>query len=71
MVVIFKIRVIKIETQKANNIAIEIQKLPDTNLNPKQVQQFLGFVNYIGDVIPDISKHTNSLAKLLRKNPPS
>lgn len=34
----------------------ELQKFPDKDLTIKQVQQFLGIVNYFWDFIPKISK---------------
>ena len=51
--------------QPQPHITSEIQKFPDTNLTQKQVQQFLGFVNYIGDFIPNHSKYTAPLSKML------
>ena len=51
--------------QPQPHIALEIQKFPDANLTQKQVQQFLGFVNYIGDFIPNLSKYTAPLSKML------
>ncbi|MBA0786987.1 hypothetical protein Gotri_026544, partial [Gossypium trilobum] len=38
------------------SIAEELKKFPDSNLSQKQVQQFLGIVNYLGDFIPSEGK---------------
>ena len=40
-------------------------------MSTKQIQQFLGILNYIRDFIPHISKYTTKLFKLLKKNAPS
>ncbi|KAK0598403.1 hypothetical protein LWI29_034324 [Acer saccharum] len=53
------------------HLAIQLLDFPDSNLNPKQVQQFLGIVNYIRDFIPYVSQYTSVLSALLKKNPPS
>ena len=53
------------------HLTLEIQKFPDTNLTQKQIRQFLRFVNYIGDFIPNLSKYTTLLSKMLRKDAPS
>ncbi|KAL0307709.1 UNVERIFIED_CONTAM: polyprotein [Sesamum calycinum] len=37
---------------------------------PKEIQQFLGIVNYIKDFIPECSRYTSQLSKLLKKEPP-
>ena len=34
------------------HIAAELLKFPDTDLNKKQIQQFLRIVNYVRDFIP-------------------
>ncbi|KAK0590074.1 hypothetical protein LWI29_022372 [Acer saccharum] len=39
------------------HLAIQLLDFPDSNLNPKQVQQFLGIVNYIRDFIPHVSQY--------------
>ncbi|MED6113227.1 hypothetical protein PIB30_068883, partial [Stylosanthes scabra] len=56
--------------QPGNHISKELLKFPDDNLSVKQVQQFLGIVNYIRDFIPDVTRHTSQLSKLLKKKPP-
>ena len=50
------------------HIAEELPKFPDENMSTKQIQQFLGILNYIWDFIPHISKYTTKLSKLLKKN---
>ncbi|KAH9763336.1 hypothetical protein KPL70_001131 [Citrus sinensis] len=39
-------------------------------LTKKQIQQFLGIINYIRDFIPHVDHHTNQLSALLKKKPP-
>ncbi|WJX18453.1 hypothetical protein P8452_08249 [Trifolium repens] len=57
--------------QPQPHIAQELLNFPDENLTVKQIQQFLGIINYIRDFIPKLAKYTNPLSQLLRKNPPS
>ncbi|KAK8982972.1 hypothetical protein V6N11_054957 [Hibiscus sabdariffa] len=52
------------------HIAQELIKFPDKDLSKKQILQFLGIVNYLRDFVPKISKYTNPLRKMLKKNPP-
>ncbi|MBA0844701.1 hypothetical protein Goarm_022877, partial [Gossypium armourianum] len=52
------------------NIAEELKKFPDNNLSQKQVQHFLGIVNYLRDFVPKLSRLTNPLRKMLKKDPP-
>ncbi|KAK8535312.1 hypothetical protein V6N12_056834 [Hibiscus sabdariffa] len=52
------------------HIAQELVKFPDENLSKRQVLQFLGIVNYLRDFVPKISKYTNPLRKMLKKDPP-
>ncbi|WJX33005.1 hypothetical protein P8452_21263 [Trifolium repens] len=52
------------------HIAQELLNFPDENLTVKQIQQFLGIINYIRDFIPKLAKYTSPLSQLLRKNPP-
>ncbi|RYR41952.1 hypothetical protein Ahy_A08g038396 [Arachis hypogaea] len=56
--------------QPGEHIAKGLINFPDENMTVKQVQQFLGIVNYIRDFIPDVTKHTSQLSKLLQKKPP-
>ena len=39
----------------------ELPKFPEKNFTTKQIQQFLGILNYIRDFIPNISHHTSKL----------
>ncbi|KAA3471268.1 polyprotein [Gossypium australe] len=52
------------------HIAEKLLEFLDEDLTKKQVQQFLGVVNYLRDFIPKISKYINPLTKMLKKNPP-
>ncbi|KAK8487576.1 hypothetical protein V6N11_066561 [Hibiscus sabdariffa] len=52
------------------HIAQELIKFPDENLSKRQVLQFPGIVNYLRDFVPKISKYTNPLRKMLKKDPP-
>ena len=52
------------------HIASQLLEFPDSNLTPKQVQQFLGIVNFIRDFIPRASQHTSILSQMLKKSPP-
>ncbi|KAK9029790.1 hypothetical protein V6N11_026892 [Hibiscus sabdariffa] len=52
------------------HIAQELIKFPDKDLSKKQILQFLGIVNYLRDFVQKISKYTNPLRKMLKKNPP-
>ena len=49
-------------------IVEELPKFLDENMTIKQIQQFLGILNYIRDFIPYISKNTTKLSKVLKKN---
>lgn len=50
--------------------ARELLNFLDKNLTSKQIQQFLGIINYIRDFIPKLAKYTSLLSFLLKKNPP-
>ncbi|MBA0876141.1 hypothetical protein Goshw_002503 [Gossypium schwendimanii] len=56
--------------QTGKHIVEELQKFPDENLSKKQVQQFLRIVNNLKDFIPKISKFTNPLRKIFKKDSP-
>ncbi|MBA0788277.1 hypothetical protein Gotri_000112 [Gossypium trilobum] len=56
--------------QPSKHIAKELKKFLDENLSKKQVQQFLRIVNYLKDFVPKISKFTNPLRKILKKDSP-
>lgn len=50
-------------------IATHLQDFPDENLTVKQVQQFLGIVIYVFEFVPRLSKLTQTLNQMLKKNP--
>ena len=52
------------------HIVVSLGEFPDKLISAKQIQQFLGIVNYMSDFIPKISKYRNCLAQLLKKTPP-
>nr|KYP55626.1 polyprotein [Cajanus cajan] len=56
--------------QPQPHIAEELLNFPEENLSVKQIQQFLGIINYIRDFIPKVARYTSPLSKLLKKNPP-
>ncbi|KAL0445482.1 UNVERIFIED_CONTAM: polyprotein [Sesamum latifolium] len=56
--------------QPSPHITQELLKFPEENLIVKEIQQFLGIVNYIKDFIPQCSLYTSQLTKLLKKEPP-
>ncbi|WVY95146.1 hypothetical protein V8G54_034234 [Vigna mungo] len=56
--------------QPQKHIGEELLKFPDHSLTTKQIQQFLGILNYIRDFIPKAAKYTSPLSKLQKKNPP-
>ena len=54
------------------HLAVRLLDFPDSDLSVKQVQQFLGIVNYVRDFIPYVSHYTSVLSTLLKKRlPPS
>ncbi|KAH9769556.1 hypothetical protein KPL71_012047 [Citrus sinensis] len=56
--------------QPGPDITTELLKFPDTNLTKKQIQQFLGIVNYVRDFIPKVAIHTSQLSYMLKKQCP-
>ncbi|GAA0148334.1 hypothetical protein LIER_07807 [Lithospermum erythrorhizon] len=50
------------------HIANELKTFPDENLTFKQVQQFLGIVNYMADFIHNLTKYQSILSAQLKKN---
>nr|KYP76024.1 polyprotein [Cajanus cajan] len=56
--------------QPQPHIAEELLNFPEENLSVKQIQQFLGIINYIRDFIPKIARYTSPLSKMLKKYPP-
>ncbi|KAH9650228.1 hypothetical protein KPL70_026289 [Citrus sinensis] len=55
--------------QPGKHIAQELLHFPDQQLSKKQVQQFLGIINYIRDFIPHVDHYTHHLSALLKKKP--
>ena len=51
-------------------IAQELLHFPNQHLSKKQVQQFLGIINYIRDFLPHVDYYTHHLSALLKKKPP-
>ncbi|KAH9801779.1 hypothetical protein KPL71_001153 [Citrus sinensis] len=56
--------------QPGKHIAQELLHFPDQQLFKKQVQQFLGIINYIIDFIPHVDHYTRHLSALLKKKKP-
>lgn len=52
------------------HISKSFNEFPDKLTSVKQIQQFLGLVNYMADFIPHIVKYRGPLSQLLKKNPP-
>ncbi|KAH9680026.1 hypothetical protein KPL71_026380 [Citrus sinensis] len=57
--------------QLGKHIAQELIRFPNQHLSKRQIQQFLGIINYIRDFIPHVDHHTRQLSALLKKHPPS
>ena len=47
------------------HIAVELLKFPDIVLTKRQIQQFLGIVNYVRDFIPKVAVHTSQLSHMI------
>ncbi|KAH9698112.1 Endonuclease [Citrus sinensis] len=56
--------------QPGKHIAQELLHFPDQQLSKRQIQQFLGIINYICDFIPHVDHYTHHLSALLKKKPP-
>ncbi|KAH9722952.1 hypothetical protein KPL70_006913 [Citrus sinensis] len=56
--------------QPGKHIAQELLHFPDQQLSKRQIQQFLGIINYIRDFLPHVDHHTHHLSALLKKKPP-
>ncbi|KAH9752189.1 hypothetical protein KPL71_014605 [Citrus sinensis] len=56
--------------QPGKHIAQELLHFPDQQLSRRQIQQFLGIINYIHDFLPHVDHHTHHLSALLKKQPP-
>ncbi|KAH9698124.1 hypothetical protein KPL71_023892 [Citrus sinensis] len=54
---------------KKSTIATYNIEFLDQHLSKKQVQQFLGIINYIRDFIPRVNHYTRHLSALLKKKP--
>ena len=52
------------------HIAQELTHFPDEHLSKKQIQQFLGIINYLREFFPHVAVHTSQLSKMLRKSAP-
>ena len=50
------------------HITQELRNFPDSHLTRKQVQQFLGIINYVNEFIPNLVKMTGALNQLLKKD---
>ncbi|WMV29629.1 hypothetical protein MTR67_023014, partial [Solanum verrucosum] len=53
------------------HICEELVKFPNTNFTVKQLQQFLGVINYVRDFIPDVSMYISPITKMLTKKAPA
>lgn len=51
-------------------IALKLDKFLDSQLSIKQVQQFLGIVNYLGNFISYVTRLTKPLQQMLKKDSP-
>ncbi|KAH9792659.1 hypothetical protein KPL71_004218 [Citrus sinensis] len=56
--------------QPGKHIAQELLHFPDHQLSKRQIQQFLGIINYTRDFLPHVDHHTHHLSALLKKQPP-
>jgi len=57
--------------QPQPHISQELHQFPDVLTSQKEVQQFLGVVNYMADFLPKLSQHTMHLFPMLKKTPPT
>ncbi|KAH9792680.1 hypothetical protein KPL71_004228 [Citrus sinensis] len=55
---------------KKSTIATDNIEFLDQQLSKRQIQQFLGIINYICDFIPHVDHYTHRLSTLLKKKPP-
>ena len=51
------------------HIAASFREFPNKLTSAKQIQKFIGIVNYMSDFIPKISRYRNCLAQLVKKSP--
>ncbi|KAH9704956.1 hypothetical protein KPL70_011680 [Citrus sinensis] len=54
----------------AKKSTIATDNINSLQLSKRQVQQFLGIINYIRDFIPHVDRYTHHLSALLKKKPP-
>ena len=47
-----------------------LAQFPDENLSRKEIQSFLGIINYVRNFLPRVAKYTSALSKMLKKNAP-
>ncbi|PKI69026.1 hypothetical protein CRG98_010604 [Punica granatum] len=59
------------QCQPEPHMAQELLKYLEEPLTKKQIQQFLGTVNYLKDFLPKIAKLTRPLEKMLKKDAPA
>lgn len=52
------------------HITAELEKFLDKDLSKKEIQQFLGIVNYLRNFIPKLSCITKALQQMLKKESP-
>ena len=52
------------------HIAVSLGEFLVKLTSTKQIQHFLGIVNYMSDFIPKVSRYRNCLAQLLKRTPP-
>lgn len=52
------------------HIAQELLNFPDQQLSRKQLQQFLGIINYLRDFLPHVADYTSNLSLMLKKTAP-
>ncbi len=52
------------------HVTQELLKFPEESLTKKEIQQFLGTVNYLIDFLPKTAKLTRPLEKMLKKDAP-
>lgn len=63
-----RMQIFKRQYQSRPHITTQLDNFLDENLTFKQVQQFLGFVNYMTEFIHDLDKYWTPLTNQLRKD---
>ena len=51
-------------------IARALEDFPNENLSKKQIQQFLGIINYMSEFLPNLARLAHSLIQMFKKEPP-